>query len=222
MRPKDLKRPFTWQERRYVIIDKIFYIPKLCTADNFCFPGWLSEETFSADQPIYMELCSGNGDWVVEKALQMPHLNWIAVEKKFDRVQKIWSKMKNYAVSNLMIVCADARVFAKEFLAQNQLTNIFINFPDPWPKNSHAKHRLVQRVYLSLLAEKLKLEGGLTLVTDDENYANFFVKEISSVSMMRPDHDYKSDLSVYGSSYFGTMWQEMGRTIKTLKYIKKS
>ena len=109
MKPADLKAPFSWGNRQVLIEDRIFYVPTRCeTYDEFKFPGWTSQELFGNDNPIQIEYCSGNGTWIADTAAANPQINWVAVEKKFMRVRKIWSKTKNLQMPNLITVCGEA------------------------------------------------------------------------------------------------------------------
>src|SRR6476659_4717975 len=102
MKESDLKRPTTWEARKVVIADDVWHIPEYYDAyQTFIFPGWDSESLFGRDAPVMVEYCSGNGTWILEKARQHPTQNWVAVEKRFDRVRKIWAKMRKRQVQNL-------------------------------------------------------------------------------------------------------------------------
>src|ERR1700733_14510049 len=109
MKPDDLKAPFAWNNRRVIVEDHIFYVPTRCeTYSNFIFPGWNSPLFFANENPVSIEYCSGNGAWIAEKAKGDPKMNWVAVEKKFMRVRKIWSKIKNLGLNNLIVICGEA------------------------------------------------------------------------------------------------------------------
>lgn len=54
--------------------------------------------------PMKLEVCSGHGDWIVEKATKFPQINWIALEIRFERCFQIWSKMKFANLENLLIL----------------------------------------------------------------------------------------------------------------------
>src|ERR1700731_3962169 len=138
MKPKDLKRLFTFEERRPLLADQVFYVPYYYEAyENYALPPLCN--LFGNEYPICVEYCSGNGDWILERAKLNPEKNWIAVEKRFDRVQKIWSKLKNRGISNLFVVCGEAFTFTRFYLLNGAIEEVYINFPDPWPKHCHTK-----------------------------------------------------------------------------------
>lgn len=217
MKPQDLKSPFTWNQRHIVVQDRIWYIPNQYEDfASFSFPGWESPLFFDQERPICLEYCSGNGAWIAAKAQEQSQYNWVAVELKFDRVRKIWSKIKNFQLSNLLVVCGEGYRLTHHYIPDASVHSIFINFPDPWPKNRHAKNRIVQLSFIQELLRILKPEGVLTMVTDDIPYSHIMidvVRQFPSFESLFPDPFYITDYSNYGTSYFEDLWREQGKQI---------
>ncbi|WP_117274529.1 tRNA (guanosine(46)-N7)-methyltransferase TrmB [Chlamydia poikilotherma] len=221
MKPQDLKVPFFWEERSTEIKDDVLYIPEhYFKHDQFIMPSW--EKFFKNNNPISCELCSGNGDWVVSQAQNMPNTNWIAVEKRFDRVRKIWSKMRNFQVSNLRIVCGEAQTFFRHYLKNEVVQRIVVNFPDPWPKFRHRKHRLFQDEFMNDVVRVLTESGILILATDDKNYL------LEAIKIMRQhlfpameDPYYCRVLDNYGDSWFERLWRSKGQEIFYTEFVRK-
>jgi tRNA (guanine-N7-)-methyltransferase len=216
MKPKDLKYPYSWNERRPLLQDGLFFLPDYYL-DHQKHSQLSWNEIFENNHPVCVEYCSGNGQWIIQKALDNPDKNWVAVEKRFDRVQKIYSKTQNQGIKNLFIVSGEAFTLSQNYFLPGSVDEIFINFPDPWPKDRHAKHRLVQNAFVEEMARTLKNNGHAMLVTDDDTYAEQMRREMACSF---------NSLSVategYGSSFFGELWKSKGRTINFLKYRKKS
>lgn len=221
MKPKDLWIPCCFENRRPLIIQRLLYIP-LNYDKHQKFSSLNFERIFPRKQPAAIEYCSGNGQWIIEKAKQNPQVNWIAVEKRLDRVRKIWAKMHNDGLGNLFVVFSEAETFTKYYLKEEQISFVFINFPDPWPKQKHAKHRLIQKDFLSDLAKVLNRSGEITLVTDDEKYKDQMIKTFQNAEpfhSLYPSPFYQTKLETYGSSFFENLWKSKGRNIFYLKYI---
>jgi len=215
MKPKDLKSPYTFKERRPLIENGIFYLPDhYASYDSFAFPSW--EELFGNAHPVALEYCSGNGEWIIERARQSPEQNWVAVEKKFERVRKIHSKRANQGLSNLFIICGDAKVFSRKYLKEGSLSAAFVNFPDPWPKARHAKHRIIQPLFVADVQRGMHPEGSFTLVSDAKAYIDE-MKEVMGQSALWQEEE-PPKMETYGSSYFERLWKEKGRTIYFLRY----
>lgn len=220
MKPQDLQSPFLWEERRPWLADNVLHIPKhYFLHEEFSMPSW--EELFGNTNPVFCELCSGNGDWVVEQARSRPEVNWIAVEKRFDRVRKIWSKMHNFHVSNLRIVRGEAETFFRYYVQDQSLQKIVVNFPDPWPKMRHRKHRLFQEPFMKDVVRVLIPSGNLILVSDDlqyvENAINVMQEQLSAEI---PFPHYKRVEENYGSSWFENLWRSKGLEIFYTEFKK--
>jgi tRNA (guanine-N7-)-methyltransferase len=225
MRPKNITYPHSWEERHVLIQDKIFFIPEYYdNYDELTFPGWEDEAIFGNSNPVHVEYCSGNGWWIIEKARENPEINWVAVEIRFDRVQKIWSKMKNFELKNLFIVCSDARLLTEHYIPKDSVSESYVNFPDPWPKDKHAKHRIVQSPFIKEVADTMVPGKDIVLVTDDKVYSEQMIEVMNAeekVTSCYPEPWYSHDVEDYGDSFFGTLWRKKGRSIYFHRYRKK-
>jgi tRNA (guanine-N7-)-methyltransferase len=219
MRPQQLKSPFPYNERRVLLEDRIWHIPNVDNKSfpTFQFPGWSDSSFFSNDLPVCMEYCSGNGHWITDKAKNHPEFNWVAVEYDFERARKIWSKLKNENLSNLLIVCGEGLRFTRTYIPSESIHSAYINFPDPWPKRRHAKFRLVQTPFIQELSRVLKHGGELMMVTDDLEYSQQFIavlQESPQFQSMYPNDFFIDNYPNYGSSCFETLWREQGKIIR--------
>lgn len=225
MRPENLKVPFKWDERCVLINDRVWYVPKHIAKDQkeFVFPGWDHPDLFGNNNPVRVEYCSGNGAWIAEKAVADPLSNWVAVEKKFVRARKIWSKVKNLKLNNLIVICGEGHNATQKFFPSQSIQDIFINFPDPWPKTRHAKNRIIQPAFIEEMARSLKDKMMMTFVTDDPDYSHWMVKTMKSsmsFTSVHADPHYITELEGYGSSYFDQLWREKGKVIRYHQFVK--
>lgn len=218
MKPADLQSPFTWAKRHIVVHDRIWYIPdRYNDFASFSFPGWNHPLFFEQERPICLEYCSGNGAWIAAKAQAQPEYNWVAVECKFERVRRIWSKVKNFQLSNLLTVCGEGFVTTRQYIPSESIQAVFINFPDPWPKNRHAKHRIVQVPFIEEVHRILRSDGVLTMVTDDADHSQYMIdvmQKIPGFESVFPDPFYVTEYPTYGTSYFEDLWRQKGKTIR--------
>lgn len=224
MKPEDLKSPFTWNERHVVIKDRIWYVPEQCaTYADFVFPGWNHPDLFGNTNPVRVEYCSGNGAWIADKAVNNPGINWVAIERKFERVRKIWSKIKNRKLSNLIIICGEGYNITTRYFQPESISEIFINFPDPWPKNRHAKNRIIQMPFVKETWRTLQPNGKLTFVTDDPAYSEWTIKIVlqdPGFVVGYPEPFYMTEHPDYGTSYFEQLWREKGKCIRYHQFLK--
>lgn len=224
MKPKDLHSPYTWDERRVMIRDKIWHVPKYCSDyESFPFPGWSSPELFGNEQPVVVEYCCGNGTWVASKAQQDPHRNWVAVEMRFERVRKVWSKIQNLQLNNLIVIYGEACLSTRLYFPSASIDEVYVNFPDPWPKKRHAKNRLLQGEFLQQLGRVLRPKGSVTVATDDADYSGLLISEFqqrSEFSSSLADPFYVTQWENYGASYFDSLWRDKGREIRYHQFSK--
>lgn len=220
MKPKDLKAPFPFKDRRPCLENKVLYVPEYYFEhEKFKMPCF--SDLFQNNHPVAIEYCSGNGDWIIEKAKGSPEINWIACEIQFERVRKIWSKRENQCVSNLFIVCGEAYTFSKYYLESNAVKEVFINFPDPWPKDRHAKHRLFHIDFLNELSRIVEKNGLATFVTDDHDYSETMIEVASLTKKWQSIHEKPYcivDVEDYGYSYFQDLWKNLGKVIRHMHF----
>lgn len=224
MKPKNLRFPYSWEERKPLLQDQVLFIPNYYFDHNIWIESQKSWAFFPNSNPICVEFCSGNGEWIINQAIAQPHINWIAVEMDFPRVRKIWSKRVNRSLDNLLIVCGRAQEFAAYYTFQELFSEIFIHFPDPWPRKKHAKRRLFQYEFLLSLNRSLQDGGRLHLVTDVRDYIDASLQLIKNLPTW--DYWYESPHFVInkeqiGSSWFHRLWQEKGRDIFYMTLINK-
>ena len=117
------------------------------------------KEYFNNDNPIYVEIGMGKGKFIVENALNNQYINYIGIEKYDSVVAKALQKIDK-KLDNLVMVRADANIIQDIF--DHEVTCIYLNFSDPWPKNRHHLRRLSSSVFLekyeSIFVKKKRIE----------------------------------------------------------------
>ncbi len=207
------------QEKKPFFQDRFFYLPQDA---RHCF----FSESFSIlpkEQPVAIEYCSGNGQWILDRAQKNPSIFWVAVEKKWKRASQIWNRMSTMQLENLLVVYGEAHAFTRHFLSEGAVTEAFVNFPDPWPKRRHGKHRLIQKEFVDELSRVLKKGGKITLVTDDPIYCAVICQEICSSCAFAPEFPepyYITEWPEYGSSFFENLWRKKGLQIHYLRFAR--
>lgn len=218
MNPKDLLPPENWTGNEPLCEEGVFYLPR---RQEFCAEvlTWPRiEELFSHPfQTLSVEFCSGNGHWIVEQARMQPKGGFVAVERRFDRVRKIWSKAQNAGIENLLIICGEALLATSYLFPSASIDHLFINFPDPWPKRRHAKNRLISSMLFDQVSPSLCTGGKITLVTDDLATSDRWVSFVEAHPHYRfswGERSYVTHLPEYGTSWFETLWRCHGREIR--------
>tara|TARA_B100001564_G_C20378680_1_gene551319 strand:- start:22 stop:690 length:669 start_codon:yes stop_codon:yes gene_type:complete len=133
---------------------------------NFDLKGkWSS--FFKNDNPIILELGCGKGEYTTELAKLNSNKNYIGIDIKGAR---IWKGAKESIENNLNNVCfirTQIELIDKIFCKQ-EISEIWITFPDPQQKIQRKKHRLTNAVFMSIYKKILKKDGVVNLKTDSE------------------------------------------------------
>ncbi len=201
---------FPWWDKKSVsLFDQILFLP----------PVMEGALPLAFEQELFVEFCSGNGLWIVQKALENPQNLWIAVEKKLERAKKIWNRAKRLGANNLLVVCGSAENLVTAILPGPIVKEVFINFPDPWPKARHAKHRLIQETFVTELQKKMLPGGKITFVTDHAPYLEQGLTVFEkTMKPLLPEPFYGKDPENYGCSFFEEMWRKKNKTIHYTVY----
>lgn len=113
------------------------------------------------DHPVEVELGSGDGQFLFERARAAPEGFYIGVEIRQDLVQTI----RRRALANVTAVCANLLVSA-ELFAPARVTRFFVNFPDPCFKRRHKVRRWFTRDVAVRLTEALCPAGEIFVQSD--------------------------------------------------------
>ena len=130
---------------------------------------------FGNDAPIYLELGCGKCLFLSEYAPKNPDKNFIAVDLITDILAVAHRNVTgSYAslcahTSNILLVPYDVTRISNLFSHHSSVDGIYINFPNPWPKERHKKRRLTHPRQLLQYREFLSDEGFLHLKTDDDS-----------------------------------------------------
>ena len=100
---------------------------------------------FGNDNPIFIEIGMGKGKFIIENALKYPNINFIGIEKFDSVLAKSLPKIPDN-VPNLFILRLDALNIDNVF--DHEISRIYLNFSDPWPKKRHHLRRLSSKVFL--------------------------------------------------------------------------
>ncbi|WP_042274026.1 tRNA (guanosine(46)-N7)-methyltransferase TrmB, partial [[Clostridium] dakarense] len=103
---------------------------------------------FKNDNPIYVEFGTGRGKFITTLAKQNPDINYIAFEIKEEVLIKGVEKANEYGLNNILFAWANVSNVL-DYFEENELSRIYVNFCDPWPKARWAKRRLTHTNFLN-------------------------------------------------------------------------
>lgn len=126
---------------------------------------------FSNNNPIYIEIGMGKGDFIVENAKNNPDINYIGIEKYDSVIVRTIQKSNELELDNLKLIRLDAIFLDKVF--DKEVDLIYLNFSDPWPKDRHEKRRLTSYNFLSIYDKIFKDRARIEMKTDNIDLFNY-------------------------------------------------
>ena len=145
------------------------------------------QSVFEKEQPLYIEVGMGKGQFVIGMAQKNPHLNFIGIEK-FDSVmvRALEKVIEAGELPNLKLLKIDADELT-EIFEENEVAGVYFNFSDPWPKPRHAKRRLTHENFLKLYQTIMKEDGAIRFKTDNRLLFEYSLASLSQYGMILQD-----------------------------------
>jgi len=131
---------------------------------------------FENDNPIHIEIGMGKGKFIMQLAALNPDINYIGIEKYSSVLLRALEKRAEKELSNLYFIRFDAD-YITDIFEKDEITRIYLNFSDPWPKDRHAKRRLTSKEFLGKYNQFLKKDGEVMFKTDNRLLFDFSLEE---------------------------------------------
>lgn len=181
----------------------------------------ISKETvFGNSKPVTLDIGCGGGEFLLKLARLMPDFNHIGVEVKAGRFGKAVRNAEESDARNLKYIHLDG-FLATGLFAPATFDRVYINFPDPWPKDRHRKHRIVNADFASVLARAITDGGRLEIASDHDEYIERCAGVFACSETFRSVSGGESMSSYPGGrpqTRFEKMFRERGGDIKYLIY----
>ncbi len=123
--------------------------------------------------PLHLEVGFGDGRFTVRRALERPDEDHVGVEVSNVSVQRALARVRREGVDNVRVAKVGAAFALRQLFGPHSVRSITVNFPDPWPKERHERHRLLRRAFFELAASRLSPGGEIRLTTDHLDYLAF-------------------------------------------------
>ncbi|MCD5385052.1 tRNA (guanosine(46)-N7)-methyltransferase TrmB [Candidatus Gracilibacteria bacterium] len=152
---------------------------------------------FGNNNPVYLEIGTGMGNFFSKESSRKLDKNFIGIELKYKRLYNTAEKSIELGAKNFILLKTFAQNIDKIF-GKEEIDKIYVYFPDPWgKKDRQKKHRLFQEKFIRDLYEKTKIGGKLIFKTDHLEYFDTTIslfKEIGLWKINILSHDYESEL----------------------------
>lgn len=141
---------------------------------------------FKNEHPIHIEVGMGKGKFIMQLAALHPDINYIGIERYTSVLLRAVQKMEEQPLPNIHFLCIDAATLP-EIFEKDEVSRIYLNFSDPWPKDRHAKRRLTSREFLARYDQFLKKDGHIEFKTDNQDLFTFSLQEIEESPLWKLD-----------------------------------
>ena len=133
---------------------------------------------FGNHNPIYLELGTGRGEFIIQMAKKYPEYNFIGLELNESQIATAAKKLERENIKNLKLIKDDARnivsIFGKE------INTIYLTFSEPWPKKRDEKNRFTHESYLKLYDRIFKKNKHIILKTDNKGLFAYSLETLSN------------------------------------------
>jgi tRNA (guanine-N7-)-methyltransferase len=146
------------------------------------------ESLFGFGGPLDVEIGFGNGAFLADLAAASPERQFIGIERSLGSLTRLFSRLVSNEVQNVRVIQADASFILDRLFGPEDISGLFMNFPDPWPKERHHPRRLIQPAFIRLVARRLVPDGELMIGTDHEDYARWITEVLEGQSDLASKH----------------------------------
>lgn len=135
------------------------------------------DAVFGNGHPIEIEVGMGKGRFIMELASRNPQVNYIGIERYSSVLLRALQKRAELELPNIYFMCVDAIDLAK-FFAPGEVSRIYLNFSDPWPKDRHARRRLTSPEFMKVYDQILAKDGRVEFKTDNQGLFDYSLEAI--------------------------------------------
>lgn len=178
---------------------------------------------FKNDLPITLELACGGGEYTVGLARAFPDRNFIGVDVKGNRLWKGAKTALEEGLHNAAFLRTRIEII-EHFFAPGEVAEIWITFPDPFPRASKENRRLTSAFFLEKYRHILQPGGLVHLKHDDPEFYRFTLETLAAdprcVVLYENDDIYASPLP-YPELGIQTLYESFHLAAgKTIKYVR--
>ena len=133
---------------------------------------------FGNHNPIYLELGTGRGEFIIQMAKKYPNINFIGLELNESQIATAAKKLEREDIKNLKLIKDDARNITNIF--SKEIDTIYLTFSEPWPKKRDEKNRFTHESYLKLYDRIFKKDKHIILKTDNKGLFAYSLETLSN------------------------------------------
>jgi tRNA (guanine-N7-)-methyltransferase len=143
-------------------------------------------EIFGREAPTDVEIGSGKGKFLCELAARRPDRNLLAVERSPKYHRLCCERAARRGLGNVRVLCTTGEDLLFRLLAETSVSELFVLFPDPWPKKRHHKRRLIRAEVVAAMARVLRPGSRLLVKSDHAAYAEVIAEVLAAAGGLAP------------------------------------
>lgn len=174
------------------------------------------KSVFNNKNKIYLEIGMGKGSFLIEHARRNKNVNYIGFEKYPSVLLNALETIENENLTNIKIICADA--YKVDEIFYKEISKLYLNFSDPWPKKRHEKRRLTSSVFLNKYNKIFKHFKLIEQKTDNDEFFNYSLEsyKTNKYHVIKKSTNYFADVRTEYENKFIAK----GKNINYVKVIK--
>ncbi len=129
-------------------------------------------DLFGNDNPVELEIGSGKGKFIVEKAMKNENVNYLGVELQLNVLITCAEKVRSLGLKNVKLFNCGAEILSYE-LPNKSIDKLYLNFSCPYPKKQYENHRLTYWSFLDIYKFLLKDGAEIHFKTDNDDFFEF-------------------------------------------------
>lgn len=145
---------------------------------NACSEYVIKDRSDIDSIPVVLEIGCGKGGFICNMAKKYPDINFVALEKISDVMMLACERAKNEELKNVKFINGDAKNLC-EYFDPGQVSRIYLNFSDPWPKSGYYKRRLTYKDFLDVYKNILVKDGAVFMKTDNLPLFEFSLEQLT-------------------------------------------
>ena len=174
---------------------------------------------FGNDAPVEIEIGSGDGAFLLARAVATPTYNLLGIEHASGKSRRLAARLARIAAPHVRALHADA-TFAIALIPSGSVAAYHVYFPDPWPKRRHTERRIFTPRFTAALARTLRPRGALLVATDVASYMATIrdvILDDGAFIEIAPGDDHPGFTTAFAHKY-----RAEGRTLHLGRFIRRA
>jgi tRNA (guanine-N7-)-methyltransferase len=172
---------------------------------------------FGRRAPLVVEIGFGKDTFLLARAEACLERDHVGVERDPERVRAFLAAAARRGLGNVRALPVSAELALGQCFEAGSVAELHVYFPDPWPKERHAEHRLVRPWFPREAHRVLAADGVLRMATDDDAYVAQILDVVEGSGLFRnlAGPGATADAPALGwETKFERLWRGQGRTIR--------